>query len=426
MDRCFPPEWFKKRNYLHFDTPPSFEKIFELVTNPDLVTQHAFYPFIKDQIVSRKARLTTEGILRSTKIRDICYASHFDSHIYSYYSALLSSEYENYLIQTKMSNCVLAFRKIKDEKGNSSKCNIDFAYQAFKDIKAYKTCHIIIIDIKGFFDNLDHGILKKKWMDLLNLSSHLPPDHYNIYKSLTKFSHISKEKIHSTLSLSKNNHRNLRPFRYCSASDFRTKIRASAEIITNRKSFGIPQGSPISGLLSNIYLMDFDKCFYEIMAKYNGKYYRYCDDMIFIVPENSFDLRKQVEQELKDIKLDISVEKTQEHFFRDGKLNKPLQYLGFIFDGEKIYLRSKGISTYLRKMRKAIHLALATRKKYNKKNSVKTKLHKRKLNIRYSYKGKRNFIKYGLRAAKIMDSSSIRKQIKRLGKKLNQEIDKTK
>ncbi|WP_257983354.1 reverse transcriptase domain-containing protein, partial [Vibrio parahaemolyticus] len=52
----------------------------------------------------------------------------------------------------------------------------------------------------------------------------------------------------------------------------------------NRESQGIPQGSPMSGLLSNIYMIDFDIKLKNYAESLNGKYYRYCDDLLCILP----------------------------------------------------------------------------------------------------------------------------------------------
>lgn len=38
----------------------------------------------------------------------------------------------------------------------------------------------------------------------------------------------------------------------------------------------------MSGLLSNIYMIDFDEAVSKHLAGIDGKYFRYCDDMIFI------------------------------------------------------------------------------------------------------------------------------------------------
>ena len=49
-------------------------------------------------------------------------------------------------------------------------------------------------------------------------------------------------------------------------------------------------------------------------------------------------------------------------------------------------------------------------------------LYKRKLHSLYSYRGKRNFLSYGYRAAKIMNSKSIKKQLKPLWQRFQDEI----
>ena len=46
----------------------------------------------------------------------------------------------------------------------------------------------------------------------------------------------------------------------------------------------------------------------------------------------------------------------------------------------------------------------------------------KKLYKQYSYLGRRNFISYGYRAAKIMESSSIKKQLKPQWNKLRERI----
>ena len=44
------------------------------------------------------------------------------------------------------------------------------------------------------------------------------------------------------------------------------------------KRYGIPQGSPMSAILSNIYMLDFDKYCCELANNFGGIYRRYCDD----------------------------------------------------------------------------------------------------------------------------------------------------
>jgi hypothetical protein len=75
-----------------------------------------------------------------------------------------------------------------------------------------------------------------------------------------------------------------------------------------------------------------------------------------------------------------------------------------------------------------VRLALQTKKKADELRAQhgepKQPLKRRKLNIRYSYIGRHNFISYAIRAAKKMKEPAIRKQIKPHWKKLNAEVEK--
>ena len=53
---------------------------------------------------------------------------------------------------------------------------------------------------------------------------------------------------------------------------------------TVTKDFGIPQGSPISAVLANIYMLDFDYEINKYLESIGGIYRRYSDDMVAICP----------------------------------------------------------------------------------------------------------------------------------------------
>ncbi|OAB33137.1 hypothetical protein PMSD_15605 [Paenibacillus macquariensis subsp. defensor] len=55
-------------------------------------------------------------------------------------------------------------------------------------------------------------------------------------------------------------------------------------------NFGVPQGSAISAVLSNIYMLDFDKIVNDNVTEKNGLYMRYSDDFIVILPKDNLDI----------------------------------------------------------------------------------------------------------------------------------------
>lgn len=420
------PAWFRRRGYLHFDSPVKFETAQKLVTSPKRVARHAFFPLIHYQIDSFKLTIDDAGkyYKKPKKPRHISYASHLDSHIYAYYTWLLSKRYEELLKQTNLVDNVLAFRAL-------GKNNIEFANNAFEEIKRRKHCVAIALDISGFFDNLDHQRLKGAWARVLGEET-LPDDHFNVFRSLTKYSKVNRSELYKQLGISPNNPKNGR-FRICDISEFRDVIRKNGLIKTHQDSKGIPQGTPISALLSNIYMVDFDLKAKEIIDRLGGKYYRYCDDMLFITqPENQPIIEHFANTAIDKLNLTINPEKTEiRHFWPDGglqKCDKPLQYLGFTFDGQRKLIRSAALARFSGRMKSGVRLAKKSRAKIERLNESQGRptkaLFKRKLYERYSYIGRRNFITYGHRAADLMRSESIKRQLKPLWGRLQDEIEK--
>ncbi|HGS4441951.1 TPA: hypothetical protein ACMDNB_003635 [Vibrio cholerae] len=105
-----------------------------------------------------------------------------------------------------------------------------------------------------------------------------------------------------------------------------------------------------------------------------------------------------------------------------------LQYLGFMFDGENVYIRSSSLARYSEKMKRGIRLAKKTMDKYNAvrvaKGLPEKSLYKRKLYSRYTHLGGRNFVTYGLRAASAMQSKTIKRQLKPLWRRFHEELEK--
>jgi len=428
---------FKRRTYLHFDWPITRRAAQELATEPANVATHDFFPFLGYTMTTKRYKKNEEGNLEvSPKDRDIRYAAHADAAIYSYYSHLLSVRYEAELDRRGLTEVVSAFRS---DRGT----NIHIAKEVFDFCKQNRPCVALALDIKGFFDNLNHAVLKQAWKDLIG-EQRLPDDHYAVYRSLTRYCWVDQKEARKALQLDRkpllpHQRRN----RLCTVRQFREVIRGGGLLkFGGRKRKGIPQGSPLSALLSNLYMLAFDDRVNQAVNSVGGLYRRYCDDIMVVVPpENMPDIEALIAEELSAIRLKSHPDKRQVAEFPlsgpiDGSI---LPYLGFTYNGETIRLRDASLNRYYGKMRRAVRLAKASQRKANQKeiaegkppNSLKTA----KLYRRYSYlatrrtpkakqaHGNKNFITYALRAADIMGSQAIRKQIRPHWRKLQAEID---
>ena len=222
----------RQKSYLHFDYPLSPEKIFSFVTNPKNIEKHSFFPFIHFELSSYKIKKEGYKIVNGekaitvkkqpSKIRPIKYSAHLDGHIYAYYATLMSENYEKLLVEKKISDSILAFRKLPNSPNN-----IHFAKNVFDEIKNRNDCSILCIDIKSFFDELDHLLLKQAWKNILGTDK-LPSDHYQIFKSITKFSYVHKNEVYHNLNLSLNrNYKKLLCTRQISQNPYPIRILLS-------------------------------------------------------------------------------------------------------------------------------------------------------------------------------------------------------
>lgn len=426
--------WFKKQNeliqkrrprrYLHFDKPiPSLtKKIWEEITNEKNIKIHSFFPLLKAPKSSRlykKDPITKKKIIE-WKARPISYASHYDSLVYSWYTNQLEFFYEQRLKDAGLNENVIAYRKL-------GKSNIDFALEVFEFIKNSPCSATLSLDIKGFYDNLDFNLIKKAWKNNLNLND-LPEDHYAVFKSITKYSYVRVREIMKLKKIaSKTNPKS----RFILDSKILDSLRANRKIKQN-KDRGIPQGTPISCALSNLYMFDFDKAISEKINSFCGIYRRYSDDIIIICPNK--ELLEEVESfaidTIKNLKLEIQPTKTEKRYFsnspekitcldENGKDSK-LQYLGVTLDCNGMSLRHKGYAKFERKMKKAIV------KKLIKSDVKKIPFFKRKIYEGYSPMGKHNYISYAHDASKKLSSKVIEKQVgfHRIMRKISRKISK--
>lgn len=457
-----------KRTYLHFDKRRSDKSLFIFARkflNKDEVLKHCFWPFMKLELSEVRIKNNTVGKRKKEfKKRAVYYASHDDSLLYSWYAYQIQMEYEKILKKEELSDIVLAYRKIPiSENSKKNKCNIQFAKDVFAQIKTMNEPIVLVADITGFFDNLAHDILLTEWKNLFQIESGkpLPKDHKLIFDKVTKFKYVNYNDIKNAFNITYK--------KEVSKDNSGTKIRKIPmineerilSIISGKKSRkmfrdeivkkglvfgnqnldstrkckkGIIQGSPISAILSNIYMLNFDKIINEAIGKINGAYYRYSDDIIVIVDNKYVHYAKKlIFDEIKNLHLEINPSKVEITSFKRDKCgylksydyesgkSRHLQYLGFNFDGKNAYLRSKSIHKYYRMMKKKIRKSVALA--YGKKSKVKPKkkwikVYTKKIYIQYikSYNNRRSFLAYALKANKVMNDlnekeDTIKKQL---------------
>lgn len=384
------------KRYPHFDPQISVAEAVALATDPTRVAKHTFYPFMLFN--TRWTKFAAKGAVGKEKSRPIRYSARADSYIFSYYRHTLSEAYEASLIKAGISDCVLAYRRLRTGAGEG-KCNIHFAKDAFERVIAAGDCAVVALDISSFFEHLDHDRLRAKWCGLIKQSS-LPPDHERVFHAVTRYAVVEKKSVYERLGYFGEKRRDSKgnpifgylisfrdiPSQLCTGKQFREKIAggngAKSLIQVNFKSYGIPQGSPISDLLANLYLFDFDLAMRDVVAAVNGSYFRYSDDILLIVPggpSEGLSLMRRAQDLIKSHgrKLRIKEEKCSVFAFKaqgvgqtfrliHGSQGKNgLEYLGFRFDGKRVYIRDSTLSNLQRKIaRKSKSAAIRLVKRY--------------------------------------------------------------
>jgi hypothetical protein len=372
----------KIKTYPHFDPPLTDSAATALVSDPLLVRKHAFFPFI--EYSEGWTKYAAKGLKGKPKSRPIMYAARRDSCIYSYYRGLLSDAYERELASRGIGQSVLAYRRIPRRGSKGNKSNIHFANDAFSEILKMGDCLVYTLDISKFFESLSHICLKRLWTKILGLKT-MPSDHYQVFRNVTRYASVNREALYKALGFIGTKWVGTKhavgylvrrvPLHLCSGKVFREKVVPLVK--TNTTNYGIPQGSPISDVLANLYLLEFDTQIADHMAKVGGSYRRYSDDILVIVPGHGDDLvarLAEIETFLRGCgdKLKIQPTKTTVHKFScsggaefptcqllSGSAGKNgLEYLGFRFDGRKVFIRDSTRSRLQRKMTFAVNAAV--------------------------------------------------------------------
>ena len=158
----------------------------------------------------------------------------------------------------------------------------------------------------------------------------------------------------------------------------------------------------------------------EIVAR-GGFYRRYCDDILIVVADHLVnEVKEMVEKQLSLLKLTMQPTKTLECKFGPTTTDKPLQYLGLIYDGNKILLRSSGVARYYKKMRSG--LKLHTNAKVLDGSTPIVEQRRKHLLRQYTEhapKTQRNYFSYVKMAERKAASKAIRRQLRLHIKRFN-------
>lgn len=368
------------KGYPHFDGPISTQQATEYASDPAVVRSHAFYPFF----LYREAwtKFAKKGVKGKVKSRPIRYGARRDAYIFTRYRHLLAVKYEEELAARGLQDNVLAYRRIKNPQANGGKCNIHFAQDAIRVVQQLGNCAVVAIDISSFFESLDHALLKAAWERTLGVPR-LPEDHFAVFRAITRYSFVEKEAVYERLGhygpkrktasgKQINGYTTPRkdvPVQLCTGAEFRSKILdAKPRIVeTNYKPYGVPQGAPLSDLLANLYMLDFDILIRDEVEAVGGQYFRYSDDVLIIVPGGEAEAHAWLDRCAAVMpqfgaKLEIKPEKAVGHVFtQNGRLQdcervfgtsakNGMEYLGFRYSGRGVYLRDGTLSRLFRKV----------------------------------------------------------------------------
>ena len=404
------PAWFRPRTYRHFDCPVGLP-FAQKVLSPDFVKRHSWSPLIS--YIKRQKRYKPKEHRTVFKDRTIMYASHRDACIFSYYAYQLTEILDVRYKKHGLSDAVIAYRAL-------GKSNYHFSSHVRDFARGHSPCVSLCFDVTGFFDNLDHRLLKRQLIDAIGRES-LPDDWYAVFKAATKFRHIPRVILEDNPTI----HARLQ-------AEAREPIATMAEIKAaaisieeNTSGFGIPQGTPISAVFSNLYMWELDLAMVKACADYGAFYQRYSDDILFICsPTAEAALIEVLVSTLRALKLELKDEKTVRAVY-DPRTPQTFQYLGFNIAPDGILIRPGSLARQWRKARRCLRRT----KKIGAaaiEAGTADKIYTKKLRKRLLPTGARNFSTYARRSAKEFGSKKIIRQVRRLERMVENALDSMK
>ncbi|WP_404479330.1 reverse transcriptase/maturase family protein [Novosphingobium sp. BL-52-GroH] len=399
------PDWYRPRGYLHFDVPVKPD--FAAALSPAGVATHVWSPLIHYTKVEKRYKLNERKTV--PKERPIMFASHRDACILSKYSAHLVARLDDWYAATGLDDTVIAYRSL----GQS---NYHFAKRVEDFVRSHPSLTVMCFDVTGFFDNLDHKLLKARLKSILDCNE-LDRDWLSVFNAVTRYRYVELEELKKYDHLKQR----IKLRKQHPLATIRQVKDLGVRIEKNPSKVGIPQGTPISASLSNLYMTEFDVEMEKEARKRGALYQRYSDDILIACPKSRWKvLHALIEEKLEENALQLQRSKTEiVHLHGESALS--FQYLGYQLGHVDARLRLKSLSRQWRTAKRAIRKAERVGLRAIAEGKAK-QIYTRKLHIRFTNAGARNFLAYAERSADTLQSPSIRKQSKRLRKFAQREL----
>ena len=350
-----------RRGYAHFDSKNihlGLTEIQEYVCDQEKIAHHSFYPFIQYIAKQRKAIKKDGQLTFKDKERMISYSSHKDNCIYQRYAFLINQYYNQFSREHGLDGVAVAYRD------NLHKAPHKLAAEAFEFIEKQQSCFIMVSDFSNFFDKIQHAYLKRRLCQLMGVDG-LPADYYQVFKNITKYGKCQLTDILKVRNITGNIEiaRKKLAKEHAKALNKEQFEAFKHKITKNKEAYGTPQGSPLSAVLANVYMMEYDLEMNGLAQSLGGKYMRYSDDTIMILPikdqeevERYFQIVQEIWSHYEGL-VELQPNKTKQYYYENGTVvpvsegtNSFIDFLGLRLTSKGIAIKPKCFTKYHHRM----------------------------------------------------------------------------
>lgn len=406
------PDWYRKRNYIHFDRRVGVAGALRASRDSRAGKNGPSFPLLRVTLTIPRYD-ATQG-KTTAKERPILYAGHRDAHIMSFWAWRVSRVYSRLMGREPLLDAaVLAYRAL-------GKGNVDLACETFNAVDRLGSAAVFCFDVESFFESIHHNEVLDG-LKLLLGGRRLPEGLFRAVRVVLERAQCSREEVLKVLGLDASDLR--RRDRICDPRAFRADVRANGLITKPDNPIGIPQGSPLSAVLANTAMIRADREVAGKVAKLGGIYRRYSDDVLIALPgEVDSAIGGELMKPLEDRGLRVQPAKTTVHQLQDGAYDVPLSYLGLVYDGRVVRLRHGGIARF--QQRACSRIRAEVYRSWHTEEPVR----RRGLYRGFTHLGSKNYFGYAKMAERIVKrhglKSGCQAQLRRHWSFLHRELDR--